>query len=928
MPTPLLTTKLYIPPPRPALVPRPRLVERLNAGLDTACRLMLVSASAGFGKTTLLSEWIYSVETAEQTVPTLFAWLSLDKGDNDSTRFWTYVVAALREVRLDIGTAALTILQSPQPATTSAPHDQVEWIETILTDLINELAETGSAPLVLVLDDLHLIENSQIHAELVFLMEHLPPHMHLVVSSRADPPWPLARWRARCQITELRSEDLRFTFVEVAAFLSLLKLDLSPADVAALEERTEGWIAGLQMAAISMQARKQAQDTADLTGFVQAFTGSHRFVLDYLIEEVLNQQPPDVHKFLLQTSILERMSAPLCDAVTGRNDGQALLTQLEQANLFLFSLDDERRWYRYHHLFADLLRSRLGQMQPDESPELHRRASEWYERNGFIAEAVSHAFAGGDSEHVARLAAANALALVDHGELTTLAQWLNALPSEITRSQPWLNVARAWVLAYTGPLDRIDALLGDAENSLPPLDRNPDECRLAGHAATIRAYIAWLRNEGKHCADYAHAALEQLPQNDMARGLAATVLGSALASMGKLEESIRASEQSLAICQAAGNTHVAMLAMSNHAYTLLLMGRLHEAATACRQELDVGEQRSHLPAAGSVYSILSAVLREWNDLEEAVRCARHGLELGERWGQTDTLTVNYTYLASVLQAIGDLDGAAEAIEKAKRVAHGLSPWFDALVLADEAHLNLARGDIAAASRWAQANEAMLNGELALSYCSTYLVLARTLVALGKLDDALRFLARLLSMAEAAGAKLYIVRILVLQAVVWQAQGKLDQALTALGRAIELAEPEGLVRAFVDSGEPVRVLIAEYGHLRLRAVQVLRITNHNLKSYTDKLLAAFGSGPPSGQARTEIPHPSKGEIPKSEIIEPLSDRELEVLRLLGSHLSSTEIAEVLVISANTVRSHIKSIYGKLNVHHRHAALERAKELGLL
>ncbi len=917
MPTSLLTTKLYIPPPRLALVPRPRLVERLNAGLDTACKLMLVSAPAGFGKTTLLSEWIYSVETAEQAIPTLFAWLSLDKGDNDPTRFWTYVVAALREVRLDIGAAALTILQSP--ATGSVPHDQVEWIETILTDLINELAEASPAPLVMVLDDLHLVENSQIHAELVFLMEHLPPHIHLVVSSRADPPWPLARWRARRQVTELRSEDLRFTFVEAAAFLSLLKLDLAPTDVAALEERTEGWIAGLQMAAISMQTRKQAPETSDLTGFVQAFTGSHRFVLDYMIEEVLNQQSPDVHEFLLQTSILERMSAPLCDAVTERTDSQAMLTRLDRANLFLVPLDDRRRWYRYHHLFADLLRSRL-EMEPDESSQLHHRASEWYERNGLIAEAVSHAFAGGDIEHVARLAAANALAMVDHGELTTLAQWLaqwdaRALPGEVTRSQPWLHIARAWVLAYTGPLDHIEALLGDAENSLPPSDRNADECRLAGHAATIRAYIAWLRNEGQRCVDYAHAALDQLPQNDMARGLAATMLGSALANMGKLKESIRASEQALAICQAAGNTHVAMLAMSDHAYILLMQGRLHEAAAACRRVLDVGEQRSHLPAAGSVYSILSAVLREWNDLEEAVRCARQGLELGERWGQTDTLTVNYTYLGSVLLAMGDMDGAAEAIEKAKRVAHGLSPWFDAVVLADEAHLALARGDIAAASRWAQANEAMLNDEPALSYCPEYLVLARTFVALGKLDDALRFLARFLSMAEAAGAGLFIVRILVLQAVVWQAQGKRDKALTALGRALELGEPEGLVRAFVDEGEPVRLLISDFR---------LRITDHNLKSYTDKLLAAFGLEPETTQVKglypsSFIPHP---------LIEPLSERELEVLRLLGRHLSSVEMADVLVISANTVRSHIKSIYGKLDVHQRDAALERAKELGLL
>ena len=920
MPTPLLTTKLYIPPPRPALVPRPRLVERLNAGLDAACRLVLVSAPAGFGKTTLLSEWIYSVETAEQAMPTLFAWLSLDKGDNDPARFWAYAVAALREVRLDIGAAALTILQSPQPATTSAPHDRVEWIETILTDLINELAEAGPAPLVLVLDDLHLIENSEIHDELVFLVEHLPPHIHLVVSSRADPPWPLARWRARCQITELRSEGLRFTSAEAATFLSLLKLDLSPADVAALEERTEGWIAGLQMAAISMQARKQAQGTADLTGFVQAFTGSHRFVLDYLIEEVLNQQPPDVHKFLLQTSILERMSAPLCDAVTDRTDSQAMLTRLDRANLFLVPLDDKRRWYRYHHLFADLLRSR-PELRPDESPQLHRRASEWYERNGFIAEAVSHAFAGGDIEHVARLAATNALAMVDHGELTTQAQWLNALPNEIMRLHPWLYIARAWVLAYTGPLDRIESLLGDAESTLPPSDRNLDERRIAGHAATIRSYIAWLRSEGERCADHARAALEQLPQDDMARGLAASMLGAAHTSLGNLEESIHASKQSLAICQAAGNTHVGMLAISNHAYTLLLLGRLHEAAAACRHVLDMGEQRSHLPAAGSVYSILSAVLREWNDLEEAARYARLGLELGERWGQTDTLTVNYTYLASVLQAMGDLNGAADAIEKAKRVAQGLSPWFDAIVLADETSLHLARGEIAAASRWAQANESILDGELVLSYCSVYFVLAKTLVAMNKLDEALRFLARLLKMAEAAGARLYIVRILVLQAVVLQTQGQPDAALAALSRAFELAEPAGMVRAFVDEGEPVRRLMAD---LRWRIAKQERDTGKApdlMLAYLDKLLSEFHE-PDHVLPQSEI------RLQKSEIVESLSERELEVLRLLSRRLSSTEIADALVISANTVRSHIKSIYGKLNVHERADALERAKDLGLL
>ena len=492
MPTPLLTTKLYIPPPRPALVPRPRLVERLNAGLDTACRLMLVSAPAGFGKTTLLSEWIYSVETAEQTIPTLFAWLSLDKGDNDPTRFWAYVVAALREVRLDIGAAALTILQSPQPATASAPHDQVEWIETILTDLINELAEAGPAPLVLVLDDLHLIENSQIHDELVFLMEHLPPHIHLVVSSRADPPWPLARWRARCQVTELRSEDLRFTSVEAAAFLSLLKLDLSPADVAALEERTEGWIAGLQMAAISMQARKQAQETADLTGFVQAFTGSHRFVLDYLIEEVLNQQPPDVHKFLLQTSILERMSAPLCDAVTDRTDSQAMLTRLDRANLFLVPLDDKRRWYRYHHLFSDLLKSRLMRTLPDSGVLLHQRASTWYAAEHDLENAIAHALAAQDFERAASLVEQAVQNLDMQNQQAMLTAWVDSLPREILETRPWLCVYRAWGYYWTGRREMEEEWLQAAEKSIERTfeEGSPEWRHIQGHIAAVRAHTA------------------------------------------------------------------------------------------------------------------------------------------------------------------------------------------------------------------------------------------------------------------------------------------------------------------------------------------------------------------------------------------------------------------------------------------------------
>jgi len=401
MATPLLTTKLYIPPIRPDRVPRPRLIERLNEGLHR--KLTLLSAPAGFGKTTLLSEW-----TRQSALPV--AWVSLDVGDSDPARFWAYFIAALQTIHQSVGEPALAALQSPQPP----------WLEGLLTGLINEIAQ-APAPFVLVLDDFHMIAGQPIHDGITFLLGNLPPQMHLIVSSRADPPWPLARLRARRDMTELRVDDLRFTSAEAASFLNeVMKLELSPGDVAALEERTEGWIVGLQMAALSMRGRE------DVSGFIKAFSGSHRFILDYLVEEVVDRQPRDIQEFLLKTSILERVTAPLCDAVTGANDGQTILAQLEQANLFLVPLDDERRWYRYHHLFADLLRNRLAQVWPDRVPTLHRRASEWYDSKGQIVEAVGHALMTGDVEWIESLVAANALAVIYHGELATVARWLDA----------------------------------------------------------------------------------------------------------------------------------------------------------------------------------------------------------------------------------------------------------------------------------------------------------------------------------------------------------------------------------------------------------------------------------------------------------------------------------------------------------------------
>jgi LuxR family maltose regulon positive regulatory protein len=892
MVTGLLKTKLYVPRVRPDLVPRPHLVGRLSAGLHR--KLTLVSAPAGFGKTTLLSEWVAG---CGQPV----AWVSLDGDDNDPTRFWSYFIAALQTVHPGVGEASLAALQSPHSPS----------IETLLTGLINQVAEIPD-PFALVLDDFHMITASQVHDALTFLLDNHPLQMHLVLSSRADPPWPLARRRARREMTELRVNDLRFTSEEAAAFLNeVMKLDLSPEDVATLEERTEGWIVGLQMAAVSMRGRK------DVFGFIEAFAGTHRFILDYLVEEVLCQQSPDTQEFLLRTSILEQMTFPLCDAVADRQDSQAILTILEQANLFLVPLDDERRWYRYHHLFADLLRSRLEQTHADQVPALHRRASEWYEKNGMIAEAVGYALAANDIERVVHLVAGNALSLIYYGELRTLVRQLAALPLEVARSRPWLCVAHAWTLAYAGELDGAEALLQEAGEVLVGLDEHVEERvlgetegrRMVAHIAAIRAYAAALKGDMSLAAELARDALQHLPAGDlMMRGYATTLLGAVLRPCGDLVAAAEACAEAVAISQAAGDSYFAAVALCDLAALHFVRGQLHEVAAACQDVQRIADRYGQrggrpLPVLGYAYVRLSAVLREWNDLETAMRYAREGLELCKQWGQSDVLVYGYSEVAKVLQTSGDADGALNAIQEGKRTASSVSPWPGLHVAAEQALLWLAQENVGAASRWVQGSELGIHDELSFQHLFQYIVLARVLAAQGAFHEASRLLARLLEVADRAGANGYVIEILVLQAMAQHAQRKLDPALTALGRALSLAEPEGYVRTFIDEGAPIAQL--------LRQTAARGIT----PDYVSSLLAALESE-------------MREERRIDELVEPLSERELEVLRLLTTHLSSTEIAQELFISVNTVRSHIKSIYGKLNVHSRKDAIQRAQELELL
>jgi LuxR family maltose regulon positive regulatory protein len=910
----LLTTKLHIPRTRPELVPRPRLIEQLNAG--SHCKLALISAPAGFGKTTLLSEW--ATRTRRPV-----CWVSLDEGDNDPTRFWAYCIAALQTVRADIGNAVLAAIQSSgfvQPKTFAA--DTPLSFEPLLTGLINETSEIPD-PIVLILDDFHAIANQQINAGMTFLLDNAPPQMHLVIATRADPPLQLSRLRGRGQLNELRAADLCFTLDETAAFLNeMMGLDLSAEDVAELELRTEGWIVGLQMAALSMQGRSRER----VSDFVASFTGSHRHVLHYLTEEVLQRQPEGVQTFMLQTAILDRLCGPLCDTVTDQSGSQAVLERLERANLFIIPLDDEQHWYRYHHLFADLLRNRLGKVHPDEVPTLHRRASEWYEGKELLPEAISHALAGEDVERAIRLIEGDALAMLDQGELATVLGWLDALPDEVVRSRPWLCVAYAWVLAYGGRLDALGSVLQDAEKTLDRLGRVSglsalDRRHVEGHIAIIRAYSANMLGDLVRAEKLAQEALERLPDEDLkTRGLAATMRALLLYARGDVALANPAFDEALTISRAVGDPHLTVHILCERVLFQLAQGRLRQAADTCREALQLAEESARqggrpLPIASYAHTRMANVLREWNDLEAALYHARESVRLSKRWGQTDILLTGYFDLAWVLQATGDVEGALDAIREAQQIARDASGQDYFPLERAEAQIQLMYGDVAAAARWIAQMGLSVEDEFDCFQGFTYLTLARLLLTQAdwqpgeSLERALRLLKRILLQAETVGYMRLAIQTLILQALALQAKGDVGQALNSLERALVIAEPEGFVRSFIDMGMPMGEL------LRQAAVRGIAI------EYVGKLLAALDAE--SVRARVPGSKPSR-----SELVEPLTKRELEVLRLLATGLSNKDIASTLSISVTTAKKHLQNIYGKLQVHRRTEAVARARALDLL
>ncbi len=923
MSEPLLLTKLYIPPPRSKVVPRTRLNERLNEGLLASRKLILISAPAGFGKTTLVSEWVADCGQ-------LVAWLSLDEGDNDPARFLTYLVAALQTIAPKIGAGVLAALQSPQPPPS----------EAILTTLLNEIT-TLPDHYILVLDDYHVIDSKPVDDDLTFLIEHLPPQIHLVIATREDPPMPLARLRARCQLTELRAADLRFTPTEAAEFLNrMMNLDLSPENISALETRTEGWIAGLQLAALSMQGR------SDTSGFIQAFTGSHRFVLDYLVEEVLQRQSEQIRSFLLQTAILDRFCAPLCNAVTEREDGKEILDTLERSNLFLIPLDDQRQWYRYHHLFAEVLQTHLMEAQPEQISNLHQRASAWYEQNGSQPDAIHHALAAKDFDHAAGLIEL-AWPATEDGNIRTATWlgWARALPDELAQARPVLNVGYACALLFDGEMEAAEVRLKCAEFLLKPADPiewQPDKQSLEivivdkeqfkslpETIAICHGYIAQSFGNIQETVKYASQILNLVPEGDpFRRGQASMLLGMSYWASGDLVAADRVFADYTMKLRTAGNIHDAIDTTVVLADIRMALGHLQEAISTCEQLMQFVMDHSEpiSPETADLYRKLSELSLEQFDLDSAAKHLKRSKELGEKAELPVWRYRWYFSQARFNETQDNLDGALELLNEAEKL-HIRTPLPDLYpISAMKARIWVAQDRLTKALEWVNGQRLSADDNLSFLHEFDHITLSRILIAQYQNDrsediiqTAIRLLARLLQAAEDGKRIGSVIEILVLQSLAHQAQGNITPALVALERALTLAEPEGFVRVFVGEGKPMAELLVRMES----ADETIR-----LKEFTLKLLSVFDIHKvlrPIGSSSTEK---NRLAVNSQSIIERLSESELEVLKLLRTDLSGPEIARERMVSLSTIRTHTQRIFAKLGVNNRRAAVRRAEELNLV
>lgn len=908
MTPPVISTKLFIPPPGRKRVPRPRLNSRLNAGLHG--KLTLISAPAGFGKTTLVSEWLASVERP-------VAWLSLDPRDNDPSRFLIYLLSALRTIAPSLGQGLLGILQSPQPPP----------VESVLASLLNDLTAYPD-PFLLVLDDVHVLDNAALAPALTFLLDHQPPQMHLVLVTRQDPPLALGRLRARGQLTELRAADLRFAPAEASRFLNqVMGLNLSTDDIRALETRTEGWIAGLQLAALALQGHTATHGQQDKRTFIQSFTGSHRYVMDYLMEQVLQQQPESIQNFLLRTSILDRMCGPLCDAVLAEPNAESsspisppssvVLESLERANLFLIPLDDERRWYRYHHLFADLLRQRLNQIPPSSAngsagasiAALHIRSSQWYEDNGSNLEAFQHAAAANDIDRAERLMTQKVMPFHLTAGVTPILEWLGSLPTSILDARPWLWVSFGAIQLISGRTDGVEQRLQAGETALqasglltpdglPATDRQPIVLHLVGQIASARATLALTRYDVDAMLAHSSRALEFLQPSTVPYHTALWVQGFAHSVLGERAKARRSFNEGISVSRAYGDIFSTILSTIGLGNIQERDNELHEAADTYRLVLELAgdnpQQIIHEAHLG-----LARVLYQWNDLDGAERHGAQALYLAQQY---DTQVIDrhlycQIFLARLKLARGDVSGATallaqtEASARQPHFAHRLREIAAVQVLA-----LLRAGNIEHA--------AQLADEYSLPRSQVRIHLAQ-----GDASAALALLEPLRREDEATGWQDERLKLTLLKALAHQFLNDHAKAIKALREALELAEPGGYIRIFLDEGPPMAQL------LQTDAARDL------MPHYVAGLLSAFAAAPAA--LPTSIP-----SSPESSLVEPLSPRELEILTLLARGLSNQEISDRLHLALNTVKGHNRRIFDKLQVQRRTEAIARARDLGLL
>src|SRR5438034_5056950 len=915
----LLATKFFIPSSSHALIPRPRLIELLNTSLE--CPLTLVSAPAGFGKTTLLSTWVQSLSPERPRI----AWVSLDEGDNEPVLFWMYVLTALDSQQPGLCTQLVTYLQTQQ-----APP-----LRSVLQTLINRLAEQ-SEQFLLFLDDYHLVTEQAVHTSLTYLVEHLPPQLHLILATRADPPLPISLLRARGHLLEVRTDQLRCNPDEVMAFLKKsARIQLSQDMVEGVDTRTVGWLVGLQLLGLSLQGH------ADPGDLLEEVSGSQRYIFDYLIEEVFQSQSASVQTFLLYTSILKRLSAPLCDAILQQSGSQQMLEQLERANLFVVSLDTQRRWYRYHALFTEALRHRLEQTQPAFVPILHHRASQWYAQHGRLNEAISHAITAQEWQWAADLIEQVYTLIWGNSEHAMLRRWLENLPAEVMRSRPRLCLAYAKTLFMVSSYTTMERWLQDAETALrgtsPALTNETAETgavslseqherdNLLGEIAAYRAIITgYYLGEGHSTLAFCQEALAHLSeQNLLARAEVAYAQSLAYHSFGDIVAAIQGAKEATALAQAAGDTSSTIIYMCRTAYSLLLHGKLHEVVQIAQQAALLGTTPVGLPHAMTCWAYIfhADALRQWNRLDEALDLALQGVRLSEQTETVVALYLGYTILMRIYLARREMDAARFAFQKAEEaLTKTYSPYRrDAYIIVNWVQFWLASGDLERAMNWVQELAQHTSVHSPFAREREGVARARILLVQKMPTEALSLLEPLQANAENQERWSHVIEMKVLQALAYSMRNEEQEALTVLAQAVHLAESESYIRIFVDEGTAMATLLSRLREQKWRKGPT---------PYLDTLLAAF-----SLESMTHKPLPTglnqpRGRLMEQPLVEPLSERELEVLHLVARGDSNQEIAEVLVIALDTVKRHVTHIFEKLGVNNRVQAVARARTLGLL